>query len=198
MDTDPSPPWSPSLVPGLWGVVEAFESRHIRYALIGGLAVGYRGRFRLTQDLDFILQIPQLTLPGLLEDLESRGFTLDVETVIREWVQDHMTSIQYRGVIIDWLKPVVACYQHVIDHAIVEKWQDHTLRVASVEGLIVTKLLAFRSQDQADIETLLAAHPGELNLDFIRQEWATVGEPHDPQMVGFERMVQQFYTPPAE
>jgi hypothetical protein len=38
----------------------------------------------------------------------------------------------------------------------------HSLRVATAEGLILTKLIAFRDQDQADIVTLLAACHGAL------------------------------------
>jgi hypothetical protein len=178
-------------------MVEALEHRCIRYALIGGVAVGFRGRFRLTQDLDFLLDVPQVTLPGLLEDLQGRGFRIDTATVIREWVQDHMTCISFGDVLVDWLKPVVVCFQHVIDDATLEGWDGHQVRIASTESLIVMKLLSFRTQDQADIETLLSIHAGKLNLDSIRQEWASVGEASDPQMMRFEEMVHQFYDPPS-
>jgi len=44
--------------------------------------------------------------------------------------------------------------------------------VATAEGLILTKMVAFRAQDQMDIETLLTANRDEINLDIIRQEWS--------------------------
>ena len=50
---------------------EAFEARGIQYALIGGLATTLRGRPRFTKDVNFLLDIPQLVLPGLLDDLET-------------------------------------------------------------------------------------------------------------------------------
>jgi len=44
--------------------------------------------------------------------------------------------------------------------------------VATAEGLILTKMVAFRSQDQIDIETLLTANRDEIDLDLIREEWS--------------------------
>ncbi len=44
------------------------------------------------------------------------------------------------------------------------------------------KLLAFRTQDQVDIENLVAAHQGTLDLDWIRAEWQTVTGLDDPRM----------------
>ena len=62
---------------------EAFAARSVRHALIGGLATSIRGRHRYTQDVDFLLDVPQLALPGLLVDLVIRGFTLDPPVVVR-------------------------------------------------------------------------------------------------------------------
>jgi hypothetical protein len=64
--------------------------------------------------------------------------------------------------------------------------------------LIVTKLLAFRSQDQVDIENLLAANRGQLDLDFIRTEWAQVATHDDPRLLRFNDMVARFYLPVVE
>ncbi|MEI7683903.1 MAG: nucleotidyl transferase AbiEii/AbiGii toxin family protein, partial [Planctomycetota bacterium] len=82
----------------------AFE---IQYALIGGLATSLRSQPRFTKDIDFLLKIPSLVLPGLLEDLLSRGFTFDLMTVVREWNQRQMVVMSYQGVRVDWLKPIL-------------------------------------------------------------------------------------------
>jgi hypothetical protein len=178
-----------NLMVGLFETVTALERYRVRYALIGGIAVGYRSRPRFTQDLDFLLDVPQLVLPALLEDLVGRGFQFDIETTVQEWTRDHLTSLSFRGVPIDWLKPVIPLYQHIIERARIEAWSDRSVRVASAEGLILTKLLAFRAQDQADIENLLAANRGQLDLDFIRKEWQAIGDAKDPRMERFTEMV---------
>ena len=61
------------LLIALLQLVQALHRLQIRYALIGGVATGYRSRPRFTQDLDFLLDVPQLLLPGLLEDLPALG-----------------------------------------------------------------------------------------------------------------------------
>jgi hypothetical protein len=93
-----------------------------------------------------------------------------------------MVVLTYHGIRVDWLKPLLPVYSHVLDRATEENWLGQSIRIASVEGLILLKLLAFRTQDQLDIENLLAAKPGSLDLDWIRAEWQTVASLDDPRM----------------
>ena len=154
-------------------LAEAFATRSIRHALIGGLATSLRGRQRTTQDIDFLLDIPQVHLPGLLEDLIGKGFTLDLTVVIREYVRQHITSFSFGAVRIDWLKPVLPLYSRTLADAAPMEWTEgHSVRVATAEGLILTKMVAFRPQDQIDIETLLTANRDDIDIDMIREEWS--------------------------
>ena len=166
---------------------EVFENRGVRYALLGGLATMLRGRPRFTQDVDVLLEVPQLALPGLLDELVARGFSLDRETVIRQFVEQHMTAFRYGVVRIDWLKPVLPLYSHALAAATKLPWgEKHALRVLTPEGLIVTKLVAFRPQDQEDIRTLLAANADEIDADLIRREWAAVAEGEEQRTTWLE------------
>src|SRR5437870_3817406 len=87
-------------------LAEIFAAKAIPYALVGGLAATLRGRARFTQDVDILLQVPQIALPGILDDLLARGFTLDKATVMHEYIHEHLTAFRYGSVRIDWLKPV--------------------------------------------------------------------------------------------
>ena len=98
----PFEPWSP------WP--RCSKARSVRYALIGGLAVTIRGRPRFTQDVDFLLEVPQIMLAGLLDDLIKRGFAIDPAVVIKQFVADHLTSFTIGRVRVDWLKPVLPLY----------------------------------------------------------------------------------------
>ena len=150
-------------------------ARSIRYALVGGLATGLRGRPRFTQDVDVLLDVPQLALPGLLDELARLGFVFDRDTVIREYVHEHMTAFRFGPVRIDWLKPVLPIYTRTLDDATSLAWTEgHPLRVATAEGLILTKMVSFRPQDQLDIETLLIANRDDLDVDIVRQQWSAV------------------------
>jgi hypothetical protein len=76
-----------------------------------------------------------------------------------------MATISYHGIRIDWLKPLIPTSLHILQHATLETLLHRPIRIASVEGLILLKLLAFRTQDQLDIENLVAANSEKLDLD---------------------------------
>jgi hypothetical protein len=186
MPTEPEP-LADDLVRAVECLAEAFAAKSIQYALVGGLATMLRGRPRFTQDVDILLDVSQLALPGLLEELTQRGFTLDTATVIREYVREHMTAFRFGMVRIDWLKPVLPLFTRALNEATLLPWTEgHSLRVATAEGLILTKMVSFRPQDQADMETLLIANRDDIDLALIRHEWSTVAEGEETRTAWLE------------
>jgi len=164
---------SDELVRAVDALSEAFAARSVRHALIGGLATSMRGRPRFTQDVDFLLDVPQVALPGLLDDLAGRGFAIEKDVVIREYVREHITAFAFGPVRIDWLKPVLPFYRRALADAEALEWSEgHSVRVATAEGLILTKMVAFRPQDQADIDTLLTANRDAIDVGLIREQWS--------------------------
>jgi hypothetical protein len=172
-----------------------FARRQVRHALIGGLAVGLRGRPRATKDADFILHVPALSFPGLLEDLVGESFELDVADVLRRWSVERFVAFQRGRVRIDWMQPVIPLYAKVLAAAEPKPWADAEIRVATAEGLILTKLAAFRPQDQADIETLLLANQDKIDLDLIRREWSAVAEGEEPRTAWLENAITRLVPP---
>jgi hypothetical protein len=171
-------------------VAEVLARHSVKYAVIGGMASAYRSQPRFTKDVDFLLNVPQLVLPPVLEELVDRGFSFDLMTTIREWTQEHMTVLSYHGIRIDWLKPVLPAYQHVLERATEENWLEHRIRVASADGLILLKLLAFRTQDQLDVENLVAANRDQLDVAWIQAEWQTMAPLDDPRMRRFLELLR--------
>jgi predicted nucleotidyltransferase len=167
-----------------------FAKYKINYALIGGLALGYLGNARFTKDVDLLLKVPQITLPRLLEDLIEKGFELDLMHAIRQWTQGNMLVMHYETFRIDWLKPPLDLHAHVIETATEETWKGTNLKVATPESMILLKLIAFRENDKADIEGLIANFREKLKLDYIHTEWQTIGDLTDPQMVWFQQRYQ--------
>jgi hypothetical protein len=161
---------------------ETFASRSVRYALVGGLATMLRGRPRFTQDVDILIEVSQVALPPLLEDLAQRGFDLDLPKVATEFVREHLTAFRFGAVRIDWLKPVLPLYSRTLTDATELPWTEgHHLRVATAEGLILMKMVAFREQDQADIVTLLAANRDDIDVELILQEWQPYADLEAPR-----------------
>jgi hypothetical protein len=135
-------------------------------------------------------------LPAVLDDLQARGFEFDLPTVIREWNADGMTTLNYKGFAVDWLKPMLPCMQEVIDKAQPEHWLSVPVRVATVEGLIIMKAFAMRMRDQLDIGRLLAANRGLLEIDYVRSTLHDVLPDDDPRLIGCEELIRQHYERP--
>lgn len=178
---------------GLRELATILGRRKTKYAVVGGIASGIRGRPRNTEDIDLVIDVPQLQLPPLLNELADAGFALDLHAAIRDWTQGGMLQIQYGDVPVDWLKPVLPCFAHLLDRARPEDWLGMHVYVATAEDLIVMKLLAQRTQDIFDIENLLMVNRGVLDLELIRSELAAVA-PHDAAMSRFDELVQNFYA----
>lgn len=170
------------LASALDDVVDVIVHAGVDYVLIGGLATGFRSRPRYTKDIDLLIDVPSVVLPAVLDSLGHRGFEFDMRQVIEEFTLHHMTVLWRDRVRLDLLKPVLPAYRHVLERATTEEGPNGPIRVATAEGLILLKLLAFRLQDQTDIEALVAANRDSLDLEWIRQEWQTVFDPDDPRM----------------
>jgi hypothetical protein len=168
---------------------EIFYRRGTRHALIGGIAVGLRSRPRVTLDADFIVSIPQLQLPSVLQDVHEAGFQPDPAELMTRWNSDHLAVMWFEDVRVDWLKPVLPLYQHILERSEHLEFAKHPFYVATAEGLILCKLVADRPQDRADIWQLLIAQQGLVDSDWIENEWQSVGSLDDPQMIEFRRMV---------
>lgn len=173
----------------LTDIVSVLARADVPYALIGGLATGYRSRPRYTKDIDLILDVPQIALPAVLDTLGGLGFEFDQREVIEAFTRHHMAVLWRDGVRVDWLKPLLPAYRHVLECARAEPGPGGAIRVATAEGLILLKLLAFRLQDQTDVEALVAANHAVLDVDWIKAEWQTIFEPADPRMRWFLGLV---------
>jgi predicted nucleotidyltransferase len=185
------PPSGSTLSQAFEALIATFGERAIRYAIIGGIAVIQHTRVRTTDDIDALLTVSQIAMPALFEALRARGFTLDVAGSIREFRDGGMTTIQFKDVIVDLMRPVLPIYAHVLDRAMDAQILGRTVRVSSAEGLIVMKLVAMRPQDETDIRDLLAAYAGNLDFDFIRSELWTFTEDNDPRRAKFEQWIAQ-------
>jgi hypothetical protein len=177
-------------------LADTFAAHSIRYAVVGGLATALRGRPRFTQDVHVLLDVPQLALPGLLDELAQLGFVFDRATVIREYVREHMTAFRFGSVRIDWLKPVLPLYARTLAEASSLTWTvGHPVRVATAEGLILTKMVSFRPQDQVDIETLVIANRDDLDVGLIRQEWSAVAVGEEARTAWLEETLARLVPP---
>lgn len=188
---DSLPPNGPDFREAFEALVSTLDAQGVRYAIIGGLATLQYTRTRTTDDVDALLTVPQVAMPGLFEALKDRGFVVDVTRCIKELRDDGMTLIRFGEVVVDLLRPVIPAYGRVLDRAVTTDILGQRVPVSAPEGLVVMKLMAMRPQDEADVREILAARRGRLDLDFIRSELDTFTEPDDPRRAKFEEWVRK-------
>lgn len=171
-----------------------FQQQQTKYALIGGLGVAVRGNRRATEDAAFLLHVPAIRLPHLLEAMVESGCTLDVMQGIRDWTEGGMLVFTGPGgVPVDCLKAVIPVFHRILERARPEPFGEQTVSVADAESLVLLKLIAFRPLDQEDIRGILAANANRLDLDWVRRGATLAGL--DPQrMAEFELMLREFYV----
>ena len=122
-----------------------------------------------------------------------QGFCIDLYQAIRTWREDHLLEFSLGAVRVDWIKAVLPVFERILGRA---RWEDvggAKIRVAGAEGLLLLKLIAFRSRDQEDMRGILAANPGVLDLEWVRREWHALSTDDDPRTDLFEQMVREFY-----
>ncbi len=159
----------------LEGLLSGMEARHIRYAAIGGFALGVLGVPRMTMDLDFLVHRDDV--PALHALFTSIGYHREAQTDnVSQYV--HPTAA---GGSIDILHAFrafsVAMLQRAQPHPLIEGRS--TIRVVSPEDLIGLKVQAMANnplrvaQERADIESLARCY--NARLDWIRiREFSTL------------------------
>jgi predicted nucleotidyltransferase len=191
-DADDSlPPTGPAMRQAFEALVSTLQQRGIRYAIIGGIAIIQHTRVRSTDDIDVLLTVSQVAMPGLFDALRDSGFAIDVPKNMLEFRDDGLTTLRFGGVLVDLMRPILPAYAHVLDRAIEAQIFGRTVPVSSAEGLIVMKLIAMRPQDESDVRDLLAAYGKRLDLAFIRTELDALCAIDDPRRARFEALVRE-------
>lgn len=137
-------------------LVKQLETRRVRYALVGGVAMAFYAEPRFTQDIDLLIDPEDLEVArGILEDagyFESappwtfRTVPITLHRFLKIDAGDEM--------IIDILLPGSNEVRRVIHNAVEAVSEEGSVRVASKEDLVWLKGMRDSSQDRADIEKL--------------------------------------------
>lgn len=143
-------------------LAQALQSRSISYMVIGGQAVLLYGEPRLTRDVDITLGLPVSRLPALLEAVHALGLKLRVENA-EDFVRQTMvlpcvdadTSIR-----VDFIFSSSAYEAEALSRVNKVKVAGSEVHYASLEDLIIHKLVAGRPRDIEDVRGILLKNPG--------------------------------------
>ncbi len=138
--------------------------------LIGGIAVVARGVPRATLDIDAAVWAEGLDLDRVAAVFGRYALTPRLPDALRFAREHQVLLLRHAGsgtpldVSLAWLP----FERDALARATPVDFGGVTLRVATVEDLVVYKVVAWRERDRSDIERLLMTHPGEVNLDRVR------------------------------
>lgn len=140
--------------------VEMLEKRRLRYALVGGVAVGLHGGERSTFDVDFLLHpddvepaVAGMKRRGYIETAQPLIFKTTGLTLRRVW---RIRPGRDEASVVDFLSTLEERYLAMIDAADRMPWARGKVSVIRKEDLLAMKSSTGRYKDLGDVETLKA------------------------------------------
>ena len=145
------------------------ESENVPHATIGGIAVSLLAQPRATQDIDVVIWLDRDQWGRLLSSGAPYGFeprladALEFAERARVLLFRHSAS----GINIDISCGALPFEREMIERAQSIRIGEWQLRVPTPEDLVITKAVAHRAKDIADIESLISVYPG-LDVERVR------------------------------
>ncbi|MBN1611957.1 MAG: nucleotidyltransferase [Polyangiaceae bacterium] len=154
----------------LLAAVAALDAANLRYAVVGGLAVGAWGVSRSTRDADLYAELPADRRPQLQRDLRAAGFEVPA---MNEELQAFgvFRSRSADGIFVDIFDAVGPLGEQLLSHRRQIEVFGQRLWVTAPEELFLLKAFSDRARDFEDLVALASAPRLQLDLDYI-QHWA--------------------------
>jgi len=143
-------------------IAEELAGRNIPYMIIGGQAVLLYGEPRLTRDIDVTVGLGIDGLEKITEAVKALGLAIQVANV-EDFVGKTMvlpTLDGRSGIRVDFIFSFSAYERQAIERAKEVKFDSTPVRFASLEDVVIHKLVAGRARDIEDVVTVLLKNPG--------------------------------------
>lgn len=157
-------------------LANALDQARLPYMIIGGQAVLLYGEPRLTRDIDVTLGVDVDRLDDLRTVATKLGFRLLVNP--ESFTQQTMVlpcEEPATGIRVDFIFSFSPYERQAIERATSVAMGGTPVRFASVEDLIIHKMLAGRPRDLEDITTVLLKQP-QADLVYVRHWLAQFAE----------------------
>ena len=133
----------------------------IPYMVIGGQAVLLYGEPRLTKDIDITLGEGIERLPEIKNLAQKLGFKIlvdDPENFVRRTMVLPMQD-EKSGIRIDFIFSFSLYEKQAIERAVEVKFGKTKVKFASLEDVVIHKIIAGRSRDIEDVKAILLKNP---------------------------------------
>ncbi len=169
-----------TFVAALEALASWLETEQVPYATIGGVAVSLLAQPRATHDIDMVIWLDQEKWESFLNAGQAYAFEPRITDALAFAVKSRILLLRHQksGVSIDLACGALPFEREMIERAMTIHIGAISLRVPTVEDLIVTKAIAQRPKDVADIESLLNVKQN-IDIPYIRrwvEEFAAVLE----------------------
>jgi predicted nucleotidyltransferase len=172
-------------------IAKALDAAGLPYMVIGGQAVLAYGFTRLTDDIDLTLGVAPDRLAEVHHAIEGAGLkpladdSFVAEALVLPCV-DPSTSTR-----VDLIFSFAGYERVALDRTKVFELSGHDVRFASVEDVLIHKIVASRVHDLRDAEELLVRHERSIDQSYMTHWLTAFGEALDQDLVWeFKRLLE--------
>ncbi|HEX8844021.1 MAG TPA: nucleotidyl transferase AbiEii/AbiGii toxin family protein [Pyrinomonadaceae bacterium] len=159
-----------SFVGALEALTDWLDDEQVPYTAIGGVAVSLLAQPRATQDIDAVVWLDEKKWESFFIAGKAYGFEPRLSDVIDFAAKARVLLLRHQisGISIDISLGALPFEREMIERAVTLEIGALKLKVPTPEDLIITKAVAQRPKDIADIEAILNIHQ-HLDLLHIRR-----------------------------
>jgi hypothetical protein len=173
-------PFPSVIVAALQALTEWLAKEKIPNAIIGAVGVSLVAQSRITKDIDAVIWVDGDQWENLINSAISHDFNPRIKDPLAFARKARVLLLTHQptGLEIDLSFGALPFEREMIDRALTVIVGALSVRVATPEDLMITKVVASRPKDLADLELILDVHR-DLDLNRVRRwthEFATVLE----------------------
>jgi predicted nucleotidyltransferase len=169
---------SSGITQALADVAKVVDAHEGRAAVIGGIAVIARGVQRLTRDIDIAVAGADLSCDKLVDELQRYGIAPRISDAVAFAEENQVLLMRHEAsrVDVDVSRAWLPFELEALAAADYESLGGVEIVIAQPEDLIIFKAVAWRPQDQQDVERLLAIYGERVDLTRIRRHVKELGD----------------------
>jgi len=169
----------------------AMTAAGVPHAVSGAMAMAAHGFVRATRDIDVLVVVPALRIPGVFALVRGFGFEGEDRALIEALRERGVAELRSGPASVEILAPVLPYHHEVQLRAAVLDVAGTKVPFVTPEDLVVLKVLWLRDKDRADVRALLAARRGRLDEAYVRRTLAGLLPEGDRRLSELDRMIAE-------
>jgi hypothetical protein len=162
-----------SFIATLQALIDWLQAEKVPHTIIGGVAISIVAQPRTTQDIDVVIWLDESRWKGLLTSGEAYGFMPRLSDALEFAFRSRVLLLRHQasGISIDISCGALDFEREMIARSATLEIGELKIKVPTPEDLIITKIVAHRPKDLADIEAILSIRQ---NLDLAHiKHWTS-------------------------